>query len=119
MGDRVKAYRRLTGPDSDVVKWSLMDQRSGLVVAHADEAALTDVVFQVRESGRQQVIKSGRKNVHAFAVGRLAEGSLLWEATGVHYNPERAGHFYDDAGKPVVTAARAHLDAGGKLWARR
>jgi len=44
----------------------------GKVVASAERVALKDVEFKVSEAGRRRVRKTGRKNVHAGAVGTLA-----------------------------------------------
>lgn len=119
-GDKVKVYRRLTGADSKRVKWSLMNTRTGLVVAHADELLLYDVDLRVREAGRRKVVATGRKNVHAFAVGTLGtlggpEPDLA--VTEVRYNPYKTGHFYDDRGDYVQGIPLAHLDSQGKMWA--
>ena len=44
--------------------WSI--QQNGLVKAHSDEINLFDCKFLVNEKDRQRVIKTNRKNVHAF-----------------------------------------------------
>jgi len=59
----------------------------------------------VREAGRQQVLREGRKNVHAFA--RIGAGDVTpdvggWDtfarnlpnAVEISYNPYKAGFFY-------------------------
>lgn len=54
--------------------WSvkaLEGRNKGRVIAHADKVLLRDVTFKVSEAGRQRVIREGRKNVHAGAVGTL------------------------------------------------
>ena len=55
-------------------RWSLkaMDGPSkGRVVAHADKVLLRDCVFRVSEAGRQRVLQTKRKAVHAGVVGDL------------------------------------------------
>lgn len=41
------------------------------VVAHAISVELEGVTFKVSQAGRDQVLRTGKKAVHAFAVGRL------------------------------------------------
>lgn len=63
----VWVYRNLMRTDG---VWYSVMQRS-LVVAHATDVALVDCRFVVREGGRQRVVATGVKNVHAYVVGRL------------------------------------------------
>lgn len=64
---RVWVYRNLNRRDRP---WYSVMQ-GGRVVAHATKLSLKDVRFTVREGGRRRALSEGRKNVHAFAVGRL------------------------------------------------
>lgn len=100
--------------------WSI--QQDGLVVAHANEVLIENARFTVGEKGRQKVIKTSRKNVHAGVRGILAHGILMASGGGVSrvsYSPYKAGHFYHaESGKPIHQAHRVHLDAYGKAWAQ-
>ncbi len=51
--------------------YSIMQR--GVIRASAKQVRLSDVEFRVRESGRQRMLRERRKNVHAFAVGRLVD----------------------------------------------
>jgi len=56
--------------------WSIkaLEGRSkGRVVAHADAVDLWDCKFKVSEAGRQRVLRTKQKNVHAGV-----EGTLVW-----------------------------------------
>lgn len=96
-GCRVKVYRNLHKKG----RWYSIMQ-FGLVVAHAQQLMLGDAVFKVSQAGRRRVLKTGRKNVHAFVTGCIAKNGLMGmlESDGkplpakVTYNP-RAGdtHF--------------------------
>lgn len=63
---KVKVYRNLHNGLYSI-------QRLGRVIGHAQRVALTNTTFVVSEAGRQRVIREGKKNVHAFAQGDLAE----------------------------------------------
>lgn len=63
---KVKVYRNLHNGLYSI-------QQGGLVLGHAARVALKGASFTVSEAGRQRVIREGKKNVHAFAVGDLAE----------------------------------------------
>ena len=51
---------------------SLSGVNKGRVVAHAEKVLLRDATFKVSEAGRQRVLRTKRKNVHAGVVGTLA-----------------------------------------------
>lgn len=54
--------------------WSIQCREGadyGRVIAHAKDVALEGVRFTVSEAGRQRVLATKRKNVHAFVVGVL------------------------------------------------
>jgi len=81
------------------------------VAGHAGAVILENVRFRVQEGGRQTVLRTGRKNVHAFVDGILMQCSqdiCVPEATDgiqVSYNPRRAGYFYNrETGEPVHQA---------------
>ena len=64
--------------------WSI--QQNGLVKAHSDEINLFDCKFLVNEKDRQRVIKTNRKNVHAFVVGHIWDTPFDLSRQ-VKYNP--------------------------------
>jgi len=71
--------------------WSIKDQVTKKVIGHAKFFCLGDCQFKVSEKGRQRVLKTGQKNVHAGVVGSLV-GSSLTATNGpviaqVTYNP--------------------------------
>lgn len=110
----------------------------GRVVAHARAVSLTDVTFKVSEAGRQRVIREKAKNVHAGAVGSLADywpfvdsepldsaepapwkallDELAEHAVAVTYDPYTAGHFVTrEERKPVHRARRCLLQGRSAL----
>lgn len=61
-----KVYRNLTNG-----KLSVKDTKTGLVIGWCDDIYLSDVNFIVSEKGRQRVIDTGHKNVHAYVQGNI------------------------------------------------
>jgi hypothetical protein len=100
--------------------------RRGTVFAHARSAYLLDCKFKVSEKGRQRVLATKRKNVHAGVVGRLIAYDTAVESPParwngydpVTYNPYRYSTFVrKDNERPVGGARSVVLNAQG-AWAR-
>ena len=53
--------------------WSIQDAKSGLVIDHRYDVTLEQAKFVVRKGGQKRVREEGKKNVHAFAVGYIAQ----------------------------------------------
>jgi hypothetical protein len=58
------------------------------VVAHAEELMLKNVTFKVSEAGRQRVLRTGVKNVHAYVVGGLIPFVNPDKGRRVSYDPK-------------------------------
>lgn len=86
----------------------------GLVIDHVDFVHLKDVGFKVWKAGRERVLRTGAKNVHAFVVGTLIpDDSPECERAfrPFTYNPYVAAYFYyKDTGEPVAGTAVARLE---------
>ena len=78
----------------------------GLVVQHADEIVLQNVLPTVRERGRQRVLAEGRKNVHAFLVGEIVQevGPTRGRPKRLRYNPHEMAAFQTETGEGVIYA---------------
>lgn len=114
IGAIAKVYRNISRPDGP---WYSIVQR-GRVVAHAREVVLADGRCVVREAGRQRVIATGVKNVHAFVVGTLTAEFPRGPFAAARYNPKRAPTFevaIGDAWAPLHRAAFVVLRPSG-LW---
>lgn len=70
-GRRVFVYKNLHNG-----AWSVRDQETGWVAAHADKVELSDVALKVSQAGRRRVLEEGRKNVHAGVEGTLERVDL-------------------------------------------
>lgn len=79
-----------------------------LVVDHVDELRLVNVEFKVYEAGRQHVLDTGSKTVHAYVIGMLAENvEVIPSATvPVIYNPYRFDSFVRAADYSPISSAR-------------
>jgi len=81
------------------------------------------VDFVVWPGCRRRVLETGRKMVHAFAVGTLGTGEIpslgINGFTPVTYNPRLHETFIRcDSGEPVYCAASVILDDDGKAYAK-
>lgn len=75
---RVRLYRNLAY--SKQRAWSLVADegaRKGKVIDVVDGAVLQDATFYVSEAGRQYVIKTQKKKVHAWVIGDLVKSYPL------------------------------------------
>lgn len=106
---RVRVYRNLHKKC-----FSVVDTWSNSVVAHTDKIQLKEVQFRVQPAGRQKVLDTGRKNVHAYAVGYVTEfDDVLTDP--VRYDPYRFSQFHrflTHTEAPIFTATRCSLDNG-------
>lgn len=78
-------------------------------MGHLDDVWLEDCHYVVRPAGRQKVLSTNRKNVHAFISGELIQPLSIRGGTEVRYNPFFYGHFFDCEHTPVDDSAYAHL----------
>lgn len=116
---KVRVYRNLHKSC-----WSVVDVKTGKVIAHRPAVTLTQAEFVVRPAGRAKVLREGKKNVHAFVVGNLLYGTGAVEGLRrngplqVGYNPFKAPTFVTKPfGNPIKNAPRVRLDVDGKVWA--
>ena len=88
---KVRVYRNLH-------KKCVSVKQGSLVRCHATNVVLKDCKFIVSEAGQKRVREEGKKNVHAFVEGYVADArkslELLdfgWET--VYYNPYETDHW--------------------------
>ena len=82
--------------------WSVRDH--GRVVGHAPALALAGCRLRVVETARQRVLRTGRREVHAWISGDLIEAVPPAGAVLIGYRPEEAGFRRRDTGAVVTTA---------------
>ena len=96
-------------------KKCLSVRHKGKVIAHSDYVKILQPKFVVSEAGRQRVLRSRRKNVHAFVRGELA--SLVNDPKDsaknlqtITYNPYKYSSFVTKNNEvPVHNGSEAHI----------
>ena len=101
--------------------FSVRSYKNGRVFAHATMIRIKDPMFVVRQSGRKQVLREQKKNVHAFVRGKIgydvpnAVDEMmvqvnLSQTTSVIYNPYKYASFVEyHTEMPVYSASQAWL----------
>jgi hypothetical protein len=84
----------------------------GRVIAYTSAINLIDATFVVREPARQRILRTRRKEVHAWIVGHITMDDFDTRAfPAVTYNPYRESTFVTRADrKPVHAAQRVALE---------
>ena len=115
VGQHVFCYRNLNAQKRDgSVVYSIRGAR--FVLAHAGALRLSGVKFRVSETGRQQVLRERRKNVHAVVSGSVEsfDGSDLEDMVAVSYNPYQNSTFVVvETGEPILEASEVVLNSKG------
>ncbi len=97
------------------------------MVGHTKSIRLKECYFVVNEAGRQRVIRTGRKNVHAYVLGYIADKPSRYDlgpARAGMYKPYESGRFLimnnDGYWEPVICAMEASLGTAGlTIWMPR
>ena len=95
--------------------FSVRQCSTGRVILHTDKVHIRDPQFVVRKSGRDRVLREGKKNVHAFVRGEITHFDDFdpdyLDYSLVSYNPYKFDTFVDVHDMtPVRTAKRAMLE---------
>ena len=99
--------------------FSVRQCSTGRVILHSAKVHIRDPEFVVRKSGRDRVLREGKKNVHAFVRGEISyfpdfdpeHHPDYLDYTLVSYNPYKFDTFVDVYDMtPVRTAKRAMLE---------
>ncbi|HDV4621012.1 TPA: hypothetical protein RIO42_005850 [Bacillus anthracis] len=101
---KVKVYVNLNQQG----RFSIVDCKSGLVVAYAENVTITNAKFHVGESGRQKILASNRKRVHAWVTGFFVAADTVQPSdlkTEVYYNPYTHEKFTTTENNTVIDNA--------------
>lgn len=83
----------------------------GKVIKHVNSIVLKDVEFVVSEAGRQRVIKSKQKNVHAYVRGTTTKLPKRYSIENVvKYNPYLYSSFVTLDGTPIKSSKMVFID---------
>lgn len=95
MTEIVRVYRNLRNRPG---RYSIQRRtdRGWRVTEHADRLCMYDVTFVISHPSRRRALRNGRKNAHAFAVGRIAT----------------SGCYGSDGRKPLAVKIRYDMTAG-------
>ena len=106
IGQQVRIYRNLNNGLISLQHY--IKPRGWILSGHLVNCILENVSFKVYETQRQRVIKKQRKNVHAFAIGRLLGATPdrnIDPPIKLAYNPYKFSYFYNkDTGQRIGTA---------------
>lgn len=100
--------------------------QKGRVILHLNQVYMQDVVFKVSEAGRQRVLSTHQKNVHAGIQGSVCylEDPSIWRAATmkeawmeITYNPYQMNQFQTREGVPVRRAKKVYLESTGSYLA--
>jgi hypothetical protein len=98
--------------------WSV--RQNGLVKAHTDKITILLPEFVVQPSGRQHVLASGRKGVHAWIKGMIYKDDFrlfVGGGTAVKYVPQRFPFFTKPDDSPIKSGHFARLSYPKvKVW---
>lgn len=113
--NKTKVYR-----NSRLNKWSVKFNNGP--VKHFNELSLSNATFHVQPAGRQKVLKTKRKNVHAYVSGTFVYTSHLvyldtFKYRRVRYNPYYFDKFfYDDNLERVSSAKIVYFTDKGEVY---
>ena len=100
-------------------KFSVVDRSNGRVAYHADSLTMVDVTFVVQPAGRKRAVQQKKRNVHAYARGRVLKVNYPTDLQpsdtldSVRYNPFRSDKFLNDDSDPIANARIAYLQSDG------
>jgi hypothetical protein len=77
------------------------------VIMHVKSIHLSNVTFHVQQGGRNRVLRTKQKNVHAFIRGTIDSLSQNFDDKIAYYNPYLTETFIDKATKQSLTRANA------------
>ena len=97
--------------------WSVRE--GGRVVAHVPAIALADVAMVVRPGARDRVLRTGRREVHAWCRGTRTDlDGIPAGAVEIGYSPWMAAHFTSRPGfSKVLSAKLIVFISNGTAWA--
>ncbi len=119
--NRVEVYKNLTRGC-----WSVRDLKTGRVIDHVNQIYIKDAKLVVRPAGRQKVLDTKQKNVHAFIRGQVDHSKEGWiknrfnSLAEVKYNPYENETFIqinsDGTSIPIHEVDQIYLNSNGQVF---
>lgn len=103
-GQQVRIYRNL---HNGLLSVQTKTSKGWKVQGHLTDISLRNVHYCVSKSGRERVLRTKSKNVHAFIIGEvlpfLPDNNLAaqWGVESVTYNPYKSDSFHYASGKTI------------------
>lgn len=114
IGQKVRIYRNLAKKT-----FSIMNPKTRRVVGYSKNLRLQNVIFRVSAAGRKRAVKQKRRNVHAFAEGKLFSVEPFRRKRNfkqVSYHYQRGHFFLVDSQQPINCADKAYFSDGQFLY---
>lgn len=101
--------------------YSIKNKKTNRVEKHMSHGFfIKDATFVVSQAGRNRVIESNSKNVHAFVRGQLEFGLMPTKEAVAYYNPYLYDSFVDFVSKEKITqSSLVYFCEDGKIYYRR
>ena len=102
--------------------WSVRDYKSKKVLGYLDRVHIKDATFVVQPGGRNRVLETGVKNVHAFVRGTLVTTNQYYPdswgySEQITYDPYMYDSFVEKGiGIPVQKRPHVYFDSFGKVF---
>lgn len=115
-GQKVHVYRNL---NKSGTAYSIRDKKTGLVVGHAMNILLNSCTFKVNPIGRQRVLETKRKSIHAWIEGHFGvihanDDDLRAKGSIIKYDPYQNESFVHGInGEPIYSAGVVYISEDG------
>lgn len=98
--------------------WSV--RHKGRVISHLRELQLRNCTMKVSEAARQRVLRTGKRGVHAWISGTIAQGPLSnARVEEIIYSPFRGRTFQTLSGQAVAAADVVLFEPDGRCYLTR
>jgi hypothetical protein len=118
LGQTVRVYRNLINGLISVQH--NIKGRGWILSGHCDNCVIVNVSFQVSEPGRQRVLLKRKRNVHAYATGRLisADPTDIYAPVKVGYDPYKYGFFFNKETGGKISKADCLIVRNNEVYVR-
>lgn len=114
-GKLVRVYRNINTGTLSVQEKTPQGWR---VKMHPHKIKIKNAKFKVNQTGRNKVLKTKQKNVHAMIEGELVDTKGNISGQKIIYDPYKTKHFMKPSGKKVSEAEIVMVDSSGLIKAK-